>query len=39
MSPHGFSRTAEELSAARSEALRGAAVGAAKVGWYQAVHN
>ncbi|KAI4271624.1 MAG: hypothetical protein L6R38_006832 [Xanthoria sp. 2 TBL-2021] len=32
MSPHGFSRTAEELSAARSEALRGAAVGAAKFG-------
>ncbi|KAL8887707.1 MAG: hypothetical protein Q9215_004744 [Flavoplaca cf. flavocitrina] len=32
MAPHGFSRTPEELSAARSEALRGAAVGAAKFG-------
>ncbi|KAL8791482.1 MAG: hypothetical protein Q9213_000099 [Squamulea squamosa] len=32
MAPHGLSRTTEELSAARSEALRGAAVGAAKFG-------
>ncbi|KAL8861404.1 MAG: hypothetical protein Q9178_002277 [Gyalolechia marmorata] len=32
MTPHGSSRSAEELSAARSEALRGAAVGAAKFG-------
>ncbi|KAL8734514.1 MAG: hypothetical protein Q9166_001414 [cf. Caloplaca sp. 2 TL-2023] len=32
MSPHGSSRTLEELSAARSEALKGATVGAAKFG-------
>ncbi|KAL8646388.1 MAG: hypothetical protein Q9226_006880 [Calogaya cf. arnoldii] len=32
MAPHGFSRTDEELSAAQSETLRGAAVGAAKFG-------
>ena len=40
MTPHGSSRTAEELNAARSEALRGAAVGAAKVDQqYRVFHN
>ncbi|KAL8674372.1 MAG: hypothetical protein Q9168_001232 [Polycauliona sp. 1 TL-2023] len=32
MAPHGLSRSPEEVSAARSEALRGGAVGAAKYG-------
>ncbi|KAL8680585.1 MAG: hypothetical protein Q9186_003227 [Xanthomendoza sp. 1 TL-2023] len=37
MAPHGTSRTAEELTTANNEALKGAAVGAAKFGIITAI--